>query len=148
MRCGSHLDQRPHCRRSESDPPISIVLPTPRRRIALIVEPRCHPALEHVIRNASFFLGQGWQVQVFHSSRNAAFIRGLFSPSELRSVQLVCISDWREGLDDLPTAGAYSELLCSHWMWERVAAETVLIFQTDSLVIDSPTLPSANRSLR
>ena len=31
--------------------------------VALLIEPRCHPTLEHVVRNAVHFLGSGWQLQ-------------------------------------------------------------------------------------
>lgn len=37
------------------------------------------------------------------------------------------------GIDDL-TSAAYSELCCSHWLWSRVTAERVLLFQTDALL--------------
>ena len=97
--------------------------------VALIIEPRCHPALEHVIRNAALFLGDRWQLQVVHGTENGGFITGLFSPDELASLQLINL-----GVDNL-SRRAYSELLCSHWLWERVAAERVLVFQTDSLLL-------------
>lgn len=32
------------------------------------------------------------------------------------------------------SAEAYNELMCTHWLWSRVAAERVLHFQTDSLL--------------
>ena len=38
------------------------------------------------------------------------------------------------GVDNL-SRRAYSELLCSHWLWSRVTAERVLVFQTDALLL-------------
>ena len=87
--------------------------------------------MEHVIRNASYFLGRrGWQLQLVHSGTAAShsYLCDLFRPEELACIQLVPL-----GVDNL-TRRAYSELLCSHWLWEQVAAETVLVFQTDSLI--------------
>lgn len=84
-----------------------------------------------MIRNAIFQLGEGWQLQVVHGTANGDFVRGLFSAEgeQVRErVQLLSL-----GVDNL-TRQAYSELLCSHWLWERVAAEHVLLFQTDSLI--------------
>jgi len=36
-------------------------------------------------------------------------------------------------VDNLTNA-SHNELMCTHWLWSRAAAERVLIFQTDSLV--------------
>ncbi len=111
---------RAHCMRTAA--------PGTTDRVAVIVEPRCDPALEHCVRNAALFLGCQWQLQIFHGAENAPFVEQLFSAEELVNVQLVSL-----GVKNL-TRKAYSELLCSHWFWERVAAEHVLIFQTDSLL--------------
>jgi len=117
-------DTLPQLRRQ----PLRVACAGTTAHVAVIIEPRCHPALEHVVRNAAYFLGEGWQVQLFHGVGNEAFTRSLFSCAELSQLQLVCL-----GVEDL-TRKAYSELLCSHWFWSRVAAERVLIFQTDSLI--------------
>ena len=103
-------------------------LPGTTGKVAFIVEPRKHPALEHVVRNVSRFLGGDWQMQIFHGTANAAYVRGLFSPEELGRIQLISLQVDNLGRD------AYSELLCSHWFWTRVAAETALLFQTDALL--------------
>ena len=96
--------------------------------VALLIEPRCHPTLEHVIRNAVHFLGGGWQLQIFHGTQNEAHIRSCFSAAELEHVQFVSLE-----VDNMSPL-AHNELMCTHWLWTRAAAERVLIFQTDSLV--------------
>ena len=96
--------------------------------VALLIEPRCHKHLEYVVRNAAWFLGPAWQLQIFHGSGNLAHIRAAFSAEELEHVQLVDL-----GVDNLSPL-AHNELMCTHWLWSRAAAERVLIFQTDSLV--------------
>eukprot|EP00966_Prymnesium_polylepis_P255302 5898311-Prymnesium_polylepis.1 len=97
-------------------------------RVALLIEPRCHAALEHVVRNAVHFLGPQWQLQIFHGTDNLEFITSLFTADELAHVQLVSLE-----VDNLSPL-AHNELMCTHWLWSRAAAERVLIFQTDSLI--------------
>lgn len=130
------MDRLPVLRRQ----PLRAAPPGSTDRVALIVEPRCHAALEHVVRNASHFLGETWQIQIVHGTRNAHLVRDddrdgagdddgpLFSSEELSRITR---TDLR--VDDL-SRRAYSELLCSHWLWRRVVAERVLIFQTDALL--------------
>ena len=108
--------------------PLRPALPLTTGRVAFIIEPRRHSALEHVVRNVSHFLGSDWQLQIFHGTANASYVKGLFSPGELERIQFVSLQ-----VDNL-SRDAYSELLCSHWLWTRVAAETTLLFQTDVLL--------------
>lgn len=51
-------------------------------KVALLVEPRCHPALEHCVRNAVHFLGSEWQIQILHGTENLEYITSLFSAEE------------------------------------------------------------------
>ena len=83
----------------------------------------------HVVRNAMYFLGEGWQLQIFHGTENEAFLREIFSADELRDVQLISLE-----VDNLSPL-AHNELMCTHWLWQRAAAEHVLIFQTDALLL-------------
>ena len=69
-----------------------------------------------------------WQLQIFHGTDNLEFLRSRFSPAELAHVQLVSLE-----VDNLSPL-AHNELMCTHWLWQRAAAERVLIFQTDSLI--------------
>jgi len=107
--------------------------PSSSSNVALLIEPRCHPCLEHVIRNAMLLLngtsGHGeWQLQVFHGTANLDFLRSGFSAAELAHVQFVSLE-----VDNLSNL-AHNELMCTHWLWRQAAAERVLIFQTDSLL--------------
>ena len=87
-------------------------------RVALLIEPRAHYALEHVVRNAMLFLNgprargakdarrevapetapemapetaPSWQLQIFHGTSNLEHIRAAFTPTELEHVQLVSL---------------------------------------------------------
>ena len=92
--------------------------------VALLIEPRAHYALEHVVRNAMLFLnGAGraaaadnatdggsapeWQLQIFHGTANLEHIRAAFTPSELEHVELVSLE-----VDNLSTL-AHNELMCA-----------------------------------
>jgi len=108
--------------------PLRVAPPGSTPNVALLIEPRCHANLEYVIRNAAWFLGPSWQLQVFHGTTNEAHIRAAFSAAELEHVQFVSLE-----VDNL-TPLAHNELMCTHWLWSRAAAERVLIFQTDSLI--------------
>ena len=107
--------------------PLRFAAPGSSAKVALIVEPRRHANLEHVLRNAAYFLGgRGWQLQLVCDDEEACrdHLRSLFTEFELECVQLLPL-----GVDNL-TRRAYSELMCSHWLWERVVAESVLVFQS------------------
>ena len=121
------VEQLPRLRAAAG--PLAVAAPGSTDRVALLIEPRCHPALEHVVRNAMHFLGEGWQLQIFHGTENEAFLREAFSADELRDVQLISLE-----VDNLSPL-AHNELMCTHWLWQRAAAEHVLIFQTDALLL-------------
>jgi hypothetical protein len=115
--------------------PMAVAPPGSTSNVALLIEPRCHPCLEHVIRNAMMLLNGwaakgsgGWQLQVFHGTDNLGFLREPFTSSELAHIQFVSLE-----VDNLSNL-AHNELMCTHWLWSRAAAERVLIFQTDSLI--------------
>ena len=74
------MEQLPRLRAAAG--PLAVAAPGSTDRVALLIEPRCHPALEHVVRNAMHFLGEGWQLQIFHGTENEAFLREIFSADE------------------------------------------------------------------
>lgn len=118
--------------------PFRVAAAATSSNVALLVEPRAHPALEHVVRNAMLLLnGVGrergsslptWQLQIFHGTENLEYIRALLTADELEHVQLIDL-----GVDNLSNL-SHNELMCTHWLWSRAAAERVLVFQTDSLI--------------
>ena len=126
-----------------------------RGRVAVIVEPRASDSIVrrtgYVIRNvgallnarggteegteegtedaASASASAGWCVQFFHGTTNLAKVAALFSADEWSRVSCVGL-----GIDNLASSQEYSSLLASHWFWQRVGAEHVLIFQEDALL--------------
>ena len=111
-------------------------------RVAVIVEPRSDPSIvrrtAYVIRNVCAFLngatedGHGpppaearsWSIQWFHGTANRQPVAAHFSGYEFARISCTNL-----GVDNLRSSHEYSQLLTSHWFWEKVAAEVVLIFQ-------------------
>ena len=120
--------------------PIVVAPPGSSANVALLIEPRCHPCLEHVIRNTMLLLNGTsshplatesagtWQLQIFHGTANREYLESFLSPEERSRIQWVSLE-----VDNLSPL-AHNELMCTHWLWRRAAAERVLVFQTDALL--------------
>lgn len=107
-------------------------------RVAVIVEPRATPQIvtrtADVIRNVGSLLNSSgrcdWALQFFHGTSNVSAVAQHFSVTEWAHVSCVSL-----GVDNLGSSHEYSSLLTSHWFWSKVAAERVLIFQEDALLL-------------
>lgn len=99
-------------------------------KCAVIVEPRDHPHLEYVIRNVSYFLGDEWSVLLMHGIQNT-------NASEILGSKLPNMGLLKLPVNDLkPTSNpGYNELLTSVSFYNSIPAETILIFQTDSILL-------------
>lgn len=95
-------------------------------KVAVIVEPRDHPLLESVIRNITYHLND-FNLHVFCSNQNSDRIEDFLFGWEYRKTILP--------YDDL-NARTYSELLMSSWFWNQIEQENILIFQTDSFILN------------
>lgn len=100
-------------------------------KVAAIVEPRQHQHLPYVINNVMHFLGPGWALVIFHGTGNRAMVEHIaqkFTPSGPLLIDL--------GVPNL-SIEEYNRLLTSiDRFWNKLppTAETVLVFQTDSLL--------------
>ena len=112
-------------------------------RVAVIVEPRASEAIAartaYVIRNVGALLNAGgdaggWAIQFFHGVSNQRRVAAHFDEAEW-----ACVSCVDLGVDNLRSSQEYSQLLTSHWFWDQVGAETVLIFQEDAMLC-GPTI--------
>jgi hypothetical protein len=101
-------------------------LRAPREKCAVIIEPRPHPHLSYVARNVLHFLDDSWGLCVVHGTENRSFVEQM-------------VAGWGEvvlldcGAADLP-GYRYADFKCSRRFWEQVPAETVLMFETDSIL--------------
>lgn len=91
----------------------------------VIVEPRKHKDLAKVIKNFDELMPKDWDLYVFHGKSSADFAKEATSGIS-RKVFL-------EPLDsDNLTADEYNKLFGKESFWDRVQAENILVFQTDT----------------
>jgi hypothetical protein len=95
----------------------------------VIVEPRRHKHLRYVIENFHKNMPSEYELYVFHGRTSGDFARECASRVRGRRVHYVSLDT-----DNL-TADEYNALLKDRRrFWDRVAAENVLIFQTDAVL--------------
>lgn len=94
-------------------------------RVAVIVEPRRMDMLLWVIRNVMDHLGDGWNLHLFTSPRNLAWLEGALAGCSFRVTLL--------DKDNL-TREEYSTLLMNPGFWDRIPEEHVLVFQSDCML--------------
>ena len=94
---------------------------------AVIVEPRCHVALEGVLYNFAYFLPHA-SFTIYHSDENSSFVSDIISRAGTppNAIKLVNFREGNMGRDD------YNQLLKSPRFWNDRTAERTLIFQTDT----------------
>lgn len=101
-------------------------LAAPREKCAVIVEGRSHPHLGYVMRNVLHFLDDSWGLCVVHGSENRTFVEDL-----VRGWGDVVLID--AGTANIDTE-QYNDLLTQPSFWEGLPSETILMFQTDSIL--------------
>lgn len=94
------------------------------KRTAVIVETREHPYLESVVKNVMFFLGQGWNLQIFHGKYNEKYVSKLFSDYGARLSLIPEITSLQD----------YDKLMTSLSFWRHVVGLKILVFQADSFL--------------
>jgi hypothetical protein len=99
---------------------------------AVIVEPRRHPALSFVLQNFTAHLPKDWKILIFHGKDNKEFVHkiveGMEDPSRfLEPIQL--------DIDNL-TLFQYNKVLMSQAFYQCIPTETILIFQTDTMILE------------
>ena len=100
---------------------------------AVIVEPRCHPALELVLLNFNKNLDDNWIFLIYHGNNNEQFIKDIIQNNDTfstRNIQLVTLN-----VDNLSVSD-YNKLFFTDFFYENINTEMFLIFQTDTLISD------------
>jgi len=99
---------------------------------AMIIEPRCHPALELVLKNFNKNLNEDWQFLIFHGNNNLNFINNIINQDEFnhRQIKLKHIK-----VDNL-TINEYNLFMYSEYTYTYIDTEMFLVFQTDTLLSD------------
>lgn len=107
-------------------------------KTAILVEPRLHPLIEVMIRNIEYYLGADWQLQVCCSNGNLNYIQAMFTPIENQSIKYTVMP--YENLNHC----TYSQYLMSEGFWNQIEGEHILIYQTDSFILNALTSKSQN----
>lgn len=96
---------------------------------AIIIEPRCHPALRLVVHNVRDHLPSNWEIVVVHGTKNGAWARQQLSDLEIR---------YHEIPHQNLSISEHNKLCLSRNLYELSSHENILIFQTDTLILNSP----------
>lgn len=97
---------------------------------AVIVEFRQHRALRFVLSNFLNNLSEDWGIIVFCGNLNSAFVDNILA--KLASNR---ITKYQLDIDNL-LPHEYSKLLMDKYIYHMIPAETFLIFQTDSVILE------------
>jgi len=102
---------------------------------AVIVEPRKHPALSFVLQNFVTNLSDHWKILIFHGNQNKEFVQDILAdlPSSrfLKPIEL--------DVDNL-TMNQYNAIIMSSAFYHCIPTETMLIFQTDTMILEPQLL--------
>lgn len=109
------------------------------RNAAVIVETREHQMLPYVVANMASSLPDDWIIYLFHGNENSHFVRSLPELQkfhQLGRLELVSLRDSARRFQEMVQSkrGFYNCLLKSPEFWSCSAAESILIFQTDSVL--------------
>ena len=92
----------------------------------VIVEPRAHKNLQRVLENFNKEMKPEWDLYVFHGKSHGEFAKNAVQNIKERKVFVMPLHT-----DNL-NAGEYSKLLQNKNFWDKVNAENILVFQTDT----------------
>ena len=96
-------------------------------QVAVIVEPRNHEYLIPIIKQVMSKIGDRWNLQIFGSNMNEKTVKEKIK-GNYKFINME--------INDLISPAAYSLLLQSSQFWNNIKEEHILIFQTDSFVIN------------
>lgn len=100
---------------------------------AVLIEPRCHPAMSFVLENFAKNLSDEWNILILHGNLNIDYVNNIIN-NELPEYKSR-ITTKNLHIDNLKTE-EYNDLLKSEYFYQYIPTETFLIFQTDTLIIE------------
>jgi hypothetical protein len=71
-----------------------------------------------------FFIGSGWNLQIFHGANNEAYVKDVLGDTGARFVKV----------NEIHSLEDYSKLLTTIGFWRKVQGSKVLVVQTDSFM--------------
>jgi hypothetical protein len=102
----------------------------PYKYSAIIIEPRCHPALEFVLNNFTTNLNEDWGFVIFYGNLNYHYVNNIITKIPNYNIRIKLINLIVDNL----TNEMYNNLLKNIYLYNNIPTETFLIFQTDSLI--------------
>lgn len=93
---------------------------------AVIVETRKNPLLEPIIKNMLHFLDDTWNITIFHGNENEEYVKNI----NIKGLKYLNLK-----LNEKITTSKYNEIMCSTEFWNSIDHNTVLLFQTDSVIV-------------
>jgi hypothetical protein len=97
---------------------------------AVLIEYRCFPHIEFIIRNNILKLGKDWSFTIICGNLNYDFIIELASNIS-KNIKVI-----KTDYDNLAQS-TYSKLLASEYFWNLLCGEKILIYQEDSIIFKS-----------
>ena len=111
------------------------------KKAMVIVEPRDHKLLKDVIENFDKNMSIEWDLYVFHGKSHRKFAEEAVSSIKNRNVYLLSLDT-----DNL-TADGYNSLFTKVRFWNKINAEHILVFQTDTVICEN-SLNKINKFLK
>lgn len=106
----------------------------PTNPAMVIVEPRPHPKLAAVLQNFHERMPLNWKLYVFHGNSTAEFATQAAAPIQGKGRKIFLMPLDTDNL----TADQYNALFNTKEFWNRIDAEEILIFQTDTALCGNP----------
>jgi hypothetical protein len=103
----------------------------PTKKAMIIVEPRKHPLLKKVIENFDKNMDSSWVLYVFHGAAFGDYAKECTSKIKSRTVVLLPLDK------DNMSSNDYNSLFKMKQFWDKIDAEDILVFQTDSIICDA-----------
>lgn len=108
--------------------------PKPINPAMVIVEPRAHPKLAPVILNFHERMPMNWKMYIFHGKSHGDFAKEAAAPITGKGREIILLP---LDTDNLFT-DQYNALFNTKAFWNRIDAEEILIFQTDTALCGNP----------
>ena len=100
----------------------------PTTNAMIIVEPRKHPLLKKVISNFDAYMDSSWDLYVFHGKSYSDYAKTCTETITKRRVIRIALDT------DNMTSTDYNRMFKKKHFWDKINAENILVFQTDSVV--------------
>lgn len=96
-------------------------------KCAVLVDTRCLPNLEFILRQVGRFLDDSWSMTIFTGNLNYDYVKNICET--IGNIKVINLN-----IDSM-TVNDYNNMLMTDAFWNRINAEHILIFQGDSMLL-------------